>query len=458
MRPRTDIGTPGKPRFYGIHNIDKLPQFGLLSDDEQFALKVVGRVLPFRVNNYVVDELIDWSNVPDDPVFQLTFMQKEMLRATHFDKMADAVKRELPKADLDRIAREIRLDLNPHPAGQMTANVPRLEGEAVPGIQHKYRETCLVFPSNGQTCHAYCTFCFRWPQFVGMNDLKFATDESARFQQYIRQHTELTDVLFTGGDPMVMSARNIARYIEPLLEPEFEHIQSIRIGTKSLGYWPYRFVTDKDSDDIMRLFDKIVRSGKHLAIMAHFNHWQELATPAVHEAIRRVRSTGAQIRTQSPLIRNINDRSTVWARMWKEQVRLGCVPYYMFVERDTGSKHYFAVPLVDAWEIYQKAFQQVSGLARTVRGPSMSAFPGKVAVEGISEIRGERVFVLSFLQARNPDHVKRPFFARFDPNATWLSQLKPAFGRERFFFEQEKGTHRQHGVRQERRVMNLKLN
>lgn len=458
MRPRTDIGTPGKPRFYGIHNIDKLPQFGLLSDDEQFALKVVGRVLPFRVNNYVVDELIDWSNVPDDPVFQLTFMQKEMLRATHFDKMADAVKRELPKADLDRIAREIRLDLNPHPAGQMTANVPRLEGEAVPGIQHKYRETCLVFPSNGQTCHAYCTFCFRWPQFVGMNDLKFATDESARFQQYIRQHTELTDVLFTGGDPMVMSARNIARYIEPLLEPEFEHIQSIRIGTKSLGYWPYRFVTDKDSDDIMRLFDKIVRSGKHLAIMAHFNHWQELATPAVHEAIRRVRSTGAQIRTQSPLIRNINDRSTVWARMWKEQVRLGCVPYYMFVERDTGSKHYFAVPLVDAWEIYQKAFQQVSGLARTVRGPSMSAFPGKVVVEGISEIRGERVFVLSFLQARNPDHVKRPFFARFDPNATWLSQLKPAFGRERFFFEQEKGTHRQHGVRQERRVMNLKLN
>ena len=458
MRPRTDIGTPGKPRFYGIHNIDKLPQFGLLSDDEQFALKVVGRVLPFRVNNYVVDELIDWSNVPDDPVFQLTFMQKEMLRATHFDKMADAVKRELPKADLDRIAREIRLDLNPHPAGQMTANVPRLEGEAVPGIQHKYRETCLVFPSNGQTCHAYCTFCFRWPQFVGMNDLKFATDESARFQQYIRQHTELTDVLFTGGDPMVMSARNIARYIEPLLEPEFEHIQSIRIGTKSLGYWPYRFVTDKDSDDIMRLFDKIVRSGKHLAIMAHFNHWQELATPAVHEAIRRVRSTGAQIRTQSPLIRNINDRSTVWARMWKEQVRLGCVPYYMFVERDTGSKHYFAVPLVDAWEIYQKAFQQVSGLARAVRGPSMSAFPGKVAVEGISEIRGERVFVLSFLQARNPDHVKRPFFARFDPNATWLSQLKPAFGRERFFFEQEKGTHRQHGVRQERRVMNLKLN
>ena len=458
MRPRTDIGTPGKPRFYGIHNIDKLPQFGLLSDDEQFALKVVGRVLPFRVNNYVVDELIDWSNVPDDPVFQLTFMQKEMLRATHFDKMADAVKRELPKADLDRIAREIRLDLNPHPAGQMTATVPRLEGEAVPGIQHKYRETCLVFPSNGQTCHAYCTFCFRWPQFVGMNDLKFATDESARFQQYIRQHTELTDVLFTGGDPMVMSARNIARYIEPLLEPEFEHIQSIRIGTKSLGYWPYRFVTDKDSDDIMRLFDKIVRSGKHLAIMAHFNHWQELATPAVHEAIRRVRSTGAQIRTQSPLIRNINDRSTVWARMWKEQVRLGCVPYYMFVERDTGSKHYFAVPLVDAWEIYQKAFQQVSGLARTVRGPSMSAFPGKVVVEGISEIRGERVFVLSFLQARNPDHVKRPFFARFDPNATWLSQLKPAFGRERFFFEQEKGTHRQHGVRQERRVMNLKLN
>lgn len=177
--------------------------------------------------------------------------------------------------------------------------------------------------------------------------------------------------------------------------------------------------------------------------MCHVNHWKELSTPVARDAIRRIRSTGAEIRTQSPLIRRINDDPHVWAKMWKEQVRLGCVPYYMFVERSTGSKRYFAVPLVRAWEIYQKAIQQVSGLGRTVRGPSMSAYPGKVSVDGITEIRGEKVFVLKFLQAREPNNVMRPFFARYDPAATWLTDLQPAFGKKKFFFE-EKAPERLH--------------
>jgi hypothetical protein len=65
----------------------------------------------------------------------------------------------------------------------------------------------------------------------------------------------------------------------------------------------------------------------------------------------------------------------------------------------------------------------------------MSAYPGKVEVQGVAEVRGERVFVLRFQQARDPDWVGRPFFARFDPAATWLDRLRPAFGEARFFFE-----------------------
>ncbi len=65
----------------------------------------------------------------------------------------------------------------------------------------------------------------------------------------------------------------------------------------------------------------------------------------------------------------------------------------------------------------------------------MSAFPGKVEIQGVAEIRGESVFALRFIQARNPEWVQRLFFAKFDPAATWLDQLQPAFGEERFFFE-----------------------
>ena len=429
--------TPRKMKFYGLKDIDSIPQLKLLNKDEKFALNVVAHVLPFRTNNYVVEELIDWSKVPDDPIYQLTFLQKDMLTGDQFERMADALIRELPNTEMKQVIDEIRLELNPHPAGQMTENVPRLNDEPVPGVQHKYRETVLIFPSSGQTCHAYCSFCFRWAQFVGMKDLKFATDESMRFQHYLKKHKEVTDILLTGGDPMIMGIKNIKAYLEPLLQPEFEHIQSIRIGTKSLSYWPYKYVNDTEADELLALLEKMVKAGKHIAFMGHYNHWKEFSTEVAQEAIKRVRNTGAEIRTQSPLIRHINDDPAVWARMWKDQVKLGCIPYYFFIERNTGAKSYFEIPLIRAYNIYREAYTKVSGLARTVKGPSMSALPGKVSIEGITEVRGEKVFVLTLLQARNPEWVKRPFFARYDPNISWYNELMPAFGQDKFFFQDE---------------------
>jgi len=429
--------SPRKMKFYGLRDIDSIPQLDSISEDQRFAIKVISSVLPFRVNNYVIEELINWDRVPDDPIFQLTFMQKDMLSENQFGRVADALRNGIQTEELNKTVEEIRLKLNPHPAGQMTLNVPRHNGKIVPGVQHKYRETVLIFPSSGQTCHSYCTFCFRWAQFVGMSDLKFATDESKSFQEYLIAKKDVTDVLITGGDPMIMSAKNLAAYIEPLLEPEFEHIQNIRIGTKSVAYWPYRFVTDKDADDVLRLFEKIVGSGKHLAVMGHYNHWRELSTEVAQEATKRIRSTGAQIRTQSPLIKHVNDDPEVWSRMWKEQVKLGCIPYYFFIERNTGAKEYFSVPLYKTYEIYREAYKNVSGLGRTVKGPSMSALPGKVSIEGISELNGEKVFVLTLLQARNPEWVKRPFIAEYSEKATWLSDLRPAFGKDKFFYQDE---------------------
>ena len=415
-------------QFYSIRDIGSLPQLSKLPVESRFAIRVVAQVFPFRTNNYVVEELIDWSRVPDDPMFRLTFPQRDMLRSEEFDSLAGAV-RDHDRGEVNRIVTAIRSRLNPHPAGQADANVPSLDGQSVPGLQHKYRETALVFPSAGQTCHAYCTYCFRWPQFVRTEALKFATDRAFTFLNYLRRQTEITDVLLTGGDPLIMSTERLKAYIEPLLGSDFEHIQTIRIGTKSPAYWPFRFVTDPDAEDLLRLFDRVVKAGKHLALMAHFSHWRELSTSIAREAVRRIHGTGAVIRTQAPLIRHVNDDATTWVRMWTEQVRLGCVPYYMFIERDTGAHHYFSVPLAQALDIYQAALQRMSGIGRTARGPVMSAHPGKVLVQGVANIAGRKVFVLSLIQARDPERAGRMFLARYDPHATWLTDLQPAFGK-----------------------------
>jgi len=425
-----------KYQAFNLFNYGKIPQISQLNVEDREAIEVVGRVLPFKTNNYVTEELINWNNIPDDPMFTLSFPRREMLLKEQYDEVCELIKSDASEVILKDKINQIRLDLNPNPADQKH-NIPKMGDKRLDGIQHKYRETVLFFPSQGQTCHAYCTFCFRWPQFSGMDNLKFSMRDAELLYKYLKTKPMVSDILFTGGDPLTMSTNILISYIEPLLEKEFKHVKTIRLGTKALSYWPYRFLTDKDSGELLAFFEKIVKAGKNLTIQANFNHPVELSTDAVKLAISRIRATGAQIRTQSPLLQKINDDPDLWAEMWRKQVDLNCIPYYMFVARNTGSKYFFELPLEKCWQIYRRAYSKVSGICRTVRGPSMSTYAGKIQLLGVSEIYKEKHFVLRFLQGRNPDWIGRPFFAQYDPEATWFTQLKPSFGDEHFFFEQE---------------------
>ncbi|RMD54778.1 MAG: lysine 2,3-aminomutase [Nitrospirae bacterium] len=421
---------------YTLKNFMQIPHLSMLSEEQIFAIQVVARVFPFRTNNYVVNELIRWEDVPNDPIFILNFPQKEMLLPHHFEQLSELIKRGAHEEEINDKVMKIRFELNPHPAGQLECNIPVLDGMEMRGMQHKYKETVLFFPSHGQKCHAFCTFCFRWPQFINMSEIKFAMKEIELLIRYVRKHPEVSDILFTGGDPLIMSTKMLSSYINPVISANLEHVTTIRIGTKSLSYWPYRFITDHDADELLELFRRIVQSGKNLAIMAHFSHPRELMTEAVQRAIERIKDTGAQIRTQSPILAHINDDPNVWAQMWRMQVKLGCIPYYMFQARDTGAQYYFGVSLERAWRIFREAYKQVSGMARTVRGPVMSAYPGKIEMLGVSEINNEKVFVLRMLQGRDPNWVLRPFFAKYNGNAIWIDELEPIFS-ERFLFQNQ---------------------
>lgn len=409
-----------------LPHLDGLLARAGLDEQDRLRARAVAEVLPFRTNSYVVDELIDWEAAPEDPIYRLVFPQPDMLPRADVDRIGPRLGSGAPSAPLRAAVHEVRMRLNPHPGGQLVFNTPLVDGLPVEGMQHKYPETVLFFPRQGQTCHAYCTYCFRWPQFVGEPDLRMASSDAAALHAYVTAHPEVTSVLITGGDPLIMSSSVLARYVEPLLE--IPHLESVRIGTKALSYWPHRFLTDPDAEDLLRLFERVVRSGRNLALMGHYSHPRELATSAAERALRRVADTGAVVRCQAPLIRGVNDRAADWAALWRRLVALGAVPYYMFVERDTGPQDYFAVPLARAHELFRDAYAQVSGLARTVRGPIMSATPGKVQVDGVAEVGGQRAFVLHYVQARDPELVGRPFFAAYDPDARWLTDLKPLPG------------------------------
>jgi KamA family protein len=435
---RPQRGAAGAPaaglRAVTAANIAGTPLWQRLPAELREAFVVVSQVLPFRTNGYLT-ELIDWRKVPDDPIYQLTFPQREMLDPADYRAVRALVERQAPPAAIAELADRIRRGMNPQPGGQLEFNVPRLAGRSLPGLQHKYAETVLFFPGQAQTCHAYCTYCFRWAQFVDLPELRFSASETDDLVAYLRAHHEVTDVLITGGDPLVMSARLLRRYLEPLLAADLEHVRSIRLGTKAPAYWPQRLVSDADADAVLRLFEEIVAAGRHLAVMAHFSHPVELSTELARCCIRRLRATGAEIRVQAPVVRHVNDSATVWRDLCSLSVQLGMIPYYMFVPRDTGPRSYFELPLCEAHQIYAASCRQLSGLARTLRGPIMSTTGGKVRVLGMASLAGQEVFVLDFLQARDPGRVGRPFFAELDPAAIWFDELRPVGAADRPFFD-----------------------
>lgn len=420
---------PKKLEIYNERNFESMPQISKLTNEQRHAIKVVSKVLPFRVNNYVLENLIDWDNIPNDPIFQLTFPQKGMLTSERFAKIAQLINANDSKSLKNEIY-NTRLSLNPHPAGQLSLNKPMMNGKFLEGLQHKYDETLLFFPASGQTCHSYCTFCFRWAQFVGEKDLIFSAKQATMLTEYLKNHPEVSDILITGGDPLIAKTQKIRVYVEEILK--IPTIKNIRIGTKALTYWPQRFVTDSDASDLLMLFDQVVSSGKHLAIMAHYNHPSEITTSLSYKAIKAILNTGAVIRSQSPIVEHINNDPNVWQNLWEKQVSLGIVPYYMFVERDTGADEYFKVSLSRALTVFKEAYKSVSGLARTVRGPSMSTSPGKVLVEDVVSVNGNKFFAMKFLQARNKDLVGKLFFIPYDRDVCWYDNLDlkvPMFNR-----------------------------
>lgn len=415
----------------------RIPRGSRLSAVLRHDIEIVSQVFPFKVNQYVVDNLIDWEQAPNDPIFRMLFPVKEMLPPEEFEKLAALKHRNATQNQIrDTIAR-IRAKLNPHPSGQVEHNTPMMGDKPLHGVQHKYAETILLFPKHGQSCHSHCTFCFRWAQFIDEQDLTIALDDIGLAMEYIAQHPLITDIVITGGDPMVMSTRRIREFIEPFLGDRFEHIKNIRIGTKAITFAPHRFVTSADADDLMRLFEQARDADKRIAMMLHLNHPRELEPQIAHQAIARLLNAGVILRSQAPLLARVNDSGRIWENMWRQHVKMGISPYYMFVERDTGAYRYFSVPLWRAHRIFHEAITSVSGLSRTCRGPVMSALNGKVEIMGTMNGPQGPVFILRYIQARSPHFAYTPFLAKFDRSAKWLTDLSPVNSSDAFYFSDD---------------------
>lgn len=357
-----------RQRVKYVRRLDQVPE---IPADVRARLQPVTEEYVFRANDYYLG-LIDWND-PDDPIRQLIIPREEEL------------------SDWGRL----------DASNEQAVTVAR-------GVQHKYFDTVLLLCN--EVCGAYCRYCFRKRLFMDDND-EVTNDVSAGLA-YIAAHPEVSNVLLTGGDPLLMSTRRLVEIFEALRA--IDHVRIIRIGSKMPAFDPWRVLRD---EELQAAFRKYSTPERRIYLMAHFDHPRELTAPAV-AGIDACLRNGVICVNQCPLIRGVNDDAATLAEMYSRLSYIGCPPYYLFQGRPTAGNEPYEVPIVRGWHLFQDALRRGSGLARRAKY-CMSHATGKVEIVGIDE---QRIY-LRYHQAKDPADLGR-FFARpRDDGASWLDDL-----------------------------------
>ena len=251
----------------------------------------------------------------------------------------------------------------------------------LPGVQHKYPETLLILTTN--KCFQYCEYCFRKRNFDNTNEI---CNDYDKVSQYISEHHEITNVLLSGGDPLTLSFDKLKSIID-LIPNKIK----IRLGTRAITYKPevldYNLISFLDHSNVN--------------IIAHINTSEELNYDS-RFAITRLQSHGIIIRSQTVLLRGINDNSNTLITLYRDLVNLRIFPYYIFQCRPTTGNKKFIVPVQKGLDIINEARSKLSGIEKTFRYIA-SIEEGKYEILSCS--RGQ--IYGRFHQAKDPELINK---------------------------------------------------
>lgn len=348
--------------------LTKLEQIEQLNEQEKAELKKVTDKFSFRTNDYYLS-LINWDD-PDDPIRRIIIPQLHELEGWG------------------------RLD----PSNEENYTI-------IPGLEHKYNSTVLLLVSN--VCEGICRYCFRKRVFIN-TQADYLSDPASAIQ-YIKEHEEITNVLLTGGDPLILATSKLENLIRQLRE--IEHVRIIRIGTKVPAFNPYRVIEDPV---LLEMISKYSTEQKKIYVMTHFVHPNELTSVAI-KCVNLLQKAGALLANQTPLIRGVNDDPHTMAELLAQLSFVGSIPYYIFQCRPAMGNKDFIVPIEKGYGIIEQAKSLVSGLAKRARYV-MSHTTGKIEILGKS---GECVY-FKYHRAANDNHSGEFLTFKSNPNAYWF--------------------------------------
>lgn len=345
-----------------------ITQVEQLSPEERERLKRIEEKYRFRANSYYLS-LIDWSD-PDDPIRKIVVPEEDELEEW----------------------------------GTLDASNEKSYTVAK-GLQHKYPDTALFLVND--VCGGFCRFCFRKRLFinVGAEVIRDITPQL----DYIRTHKEITNVLLTGGDPLLLSTEKLEKIVSSLRE--INHVQIIRIGSKIPAFNPYRII---DDPDLLMMIRKYSTKEKKIYVMTQFNHPRELTREAI-EAVNLLKDAGAMLCNQTPLLRGINDDPEVLGELLDRLSFVGVTPYYVFQNRPVSGNRKFAVPIEEGYEIFTKAISNISGVAKRVRYV-MSHRTGKIEIAALTK----NFIVFKYHRAHDEKNRRKVMVYKRNSQALWF--------------------------------------
>ena len=352
-----------------IRDVEQLNDYLKLSSDEAKRIGEISERYPFCVPPYYLG-LIDPDD-PDDPVRKICIPGPQELSGTGMEDTS----------------------------GEGDNTVIR-------GMQHKYRQTALILTTN--QCSMYCRFCFR-KRMVGYSEHETA-EHVHKMAEYVGQHTEINNVLLSGGDALVNSNEVIRMYLDTF--SQIPSLDFIRIGTRTPVVLPMRIYEDEELLEILKEYNQ----KKQILIVTHFNHPHEI-TEQAKKAVRALMECGCVVRNQTVLLKGVNDDPDTLSTLLNQLVSIGVIPYYVFQCRPArGALDEFQIPLRRGVAIVEEAKKKMNGQAKSIHY-CMSHVTGKIEILGIME-DGKVLF--KYHQAKYEKDSSRIFLKEIAEDQCWL--------------------------------------
>lgn len=304
-----------------VTSVEQLRGYIDLSEREAREIADVIRQFPVNIPRYYLS-LIDQAD-PNDPIKKMCFPSMEEL---------------VVAGSMGETTRDPYGD-DKHDKGN--------------GVLQKYDYSVLIVTT--ESCAMFCRHCFR-RRIVGRKTEHILQDFEAAVE-YVARHPEVTNVILSGGDPLMLPTPLLRTLLMALAE--IEHLGFVRIGSRTPVTYPCRIF----EDELIELFTEF-SSKKTLYLPTHFNHVKEI-TPAAAEAVRRLRMAGVTVNNQAVLLRGVNDRPEDLKALMDGLLRIGVNPYYLYQCMPvSGVSHHFQVPLKQAVEIVDEARSGMDGYAK----------------------------------------------------------------------------------------------